>query len=280
METTNMETPQHSVLCVDDEPNVLQSLKRLLRKEKYRIMTAESGEAALKILEQHKVDLVISDQRMPGMNGTELLSRVKDLYPGILRIMLTGYTDVDSITDSINKGHIYKFFLKPWNDHNLKLEIRQALEQYELIKANKRLDQTVVQQNQQLKEINERLEAMVAERTMEIALKNQALEISHAVLEDLPIPIIGVDRDSMIVLTNKSAQRVFSPKKINVGGPIDDLFPEMIRRRAIEVAMNGRLFRTAAVDINDKSYEVQITPLSGRFKGHGVIISLFGIYEV
>lgn len=274
-----MEEPQHTVLCVDDEHNVLQSLKRLLRREKYHIKTADSGEAALQILEHHEVHLVISDQRMPGMNGTELLSRIKDLYPGILRIMLTGYTDVDSITDSINKGHIYKFFLKPWNDHNLKLEIRQALEQYELIKANKRLDETVVQQNQQLKEINERLEAMVDERTMEIVMKNQALEISHAVLEDLPMPIIGVDRDGMIVLTNKSAQKVFSPKKINVGGPLADLFPEMINQRVSEVATSGRKFRTAAVAINGKSYEVQIIPLSGRFKGHGVIISLLEIQK-
>jgi YesN/AraC family two-component response regulator len=268
------QAPRHTVLCVDDEHNVLHSLKRLLRKEAYRILTADSGETALKLLEQHQVHIVLSDQRMPGMNGTELLSRIKDLYPETLRIMLTGYTDVDSITESINKGHIYKFFLKPWNDHTLKLEIRQALEQYELIKANKRLDETVVQQNRQLKEINERLETMVEKRTMEIALKNQALEISQAVLEDLPTPIIGVDRGGMVVLTNKSAQSIFRPKKINVGGPLDDLFPDMIGQQVSEAVSSGRRVRTFAMSINDKAYEVQITPLSDRFKGHGVIISL------
>lgn len=271
------EALRHTVLCVDDEQNVLHSLKRMLRKEDYRVLTADSGKAALELLEQHQVHVVLSDQRMPEMSGTELLSRIKDLYPETLRIMLTGYTDVDSITDSINQGHIYKFFLKPWNDHNLKLEIRQAIEQYELIKANKRLDETVVLQNQQLKEINERLETMVEERTMEIALKNQALEISQAVLEDLPIPIIGVDREGMIVLTNNSAQIIFRPKIINVGGPLDDLFPEKIGQRVSEVASSGREFRIAPMSINAKRYEVQITPLSDRFKGHGAIISLFGI---
>jgi DNA-binding NtrC family response regulator len=84
--------------------------------------------------------MVISDQRMPKMSGTEFLAALKTKYPDVLRIILSGYTEVDSITESINKGHIYKFLSKPWNDHNLKLEIKQALEQYDLIQANKKLE--------------------------------------------------------------------------------------------------------------------------------------------
>ena len=135
-----MNENRHTVLCVDDEKNILRSLNRLLRKEDYRLLTASSGEEGLKVLEENDVHMVISDQRMPKMSGTEFLAALKTKYPDVLRIILSGYTEVDSITESINKGHIYKFLSKPWNDHNLKLEIKQALEQYDLIQANKKLE--------------------------------------------------------------------------------------------------------------------------------------------
>ena len=146
-----MNPEQHTVLCVDDEENILNSLKRLLRKESYKLMTARSGTEGLKLLEENDVNLVICDQRMPGMSGIDLMAQVNAEYPDVIRIVLTGYTDVDAITESINKGHIYKFLLKPWNDQNLKMEIRQALEQYELVQANKRLHEQVLEQNNELK---------------------------------------------------------------------------------------------------------------------------------
>ncbi len=112
---------QHTVLCVDDEENILNSLRRLLRNEGYRLLRAKSGDDGLKILKENDVHLVDSDQRMPEMSGTEFLARVWENYPDVIRIVLTGYTDVDSITESITKGQSYKFFLKPWNDQNLNL---------------------------------------------------------------------------------------------------------------------------------------------------------------
>ena len=148
---------QPCVLCVDDEENILNSLKRLLRKEDYRLLTASSGQAGLEVLRKNQVQVVMSDQRMAGMSGTEFLAKVKEKYPDVLRIILSGYTEVDAITESINKGNIYKFFLKPWNDHNLKLEIRQALDQYRLIQTNRQLDETVMLQNEELKRVIENL---------------------------------------------------------------------------------------------------------------------------
>ena len=120
-----MNTYPHSVLCVDDEKNILNSLRRLLRQENYNLLTASSGAEGLKLLEESHVQLVISDQRMPEMSGVDFLSQVRVKYPEIIRIILSGYTDVNSITDAINKGHIYKFLLKPWDEQNLLLEIRQ-----------------------------------------------------------------------------------------------------------------------------------------------------------
>ena len=177
-----MSDQEHAVLCVDDEENILRSLKRLLRNEGYRLLTASSGKEGLRILEENRVHLVISDQRMPGMNGAEFLAQVKERYPDTIRICLTGYTDVDSITESINKGHIYKFMLKPWNDQGLKLEIRQALDQYELSQTNMALNKELIEKNAELKRINENLEKMVQERTIDLELKNRALELSHAML--------------------------------------------------------------------------------------------------
>lgn len=270
----NMDESQHTILCVDDEQNILHALKRLLRRENYRVLTTSSGAEALEMLKRNDVHLVVSDQRMPDMSGTEFLSHVKDAYPHIIRIILTGYTEVDSITESINKGHIYKFFLKPWNDNSLKLEFRQALKQYDLILANKRLDDTIVQQNKQLKEINEHLETMVEERTMEIALKNQALEWSHAILEDLPLPIIGVDQEGMCVLINKMADNVFGHDMVSVGAPMKKRFPDTIKKAVSDVVGNGYDVNINSHTINSTTYNVHISPINGRLKGRGAIVSL------
>ena len=203
-----MESSEHTVLCVDDERNILNAIRRLVRKENYRLLTAGNGPEGLEVLSQNEVHVVISDQRMPGMNGTEFLKQVKELYPDIIRIILTGYTDVDSITEAINEGSVYKFFLKPWNDHNLKLEVRQALEQYDLVQTNKRLHEKVLAQNQELKDINESLEDTVVERTQSLEIQNRALQLSQAVLDDLSLPILGISNEMIIVLANKAARNL------------------------------------------------------------------------
>ena len=156
-----MDEYRHNILCVDDELNVLNALKRLLRKEDFKIFTAPSGKEGLAVLEREAIHLVICDQRMPEMNGIEFLSQVRERYPDIVRISLTGYTEVDAITESINRGNIYKFFLKPWNDQQLKLEIRQALEYYELSRDNRRLNAELREKKQALEGINANLEALV-----------------------------------------------------------------------------------------------------------------------
>lgn len=265
---------QHTILCLDDERNILQSLKRLLRKEGYNMLFASSGEEAFNLLAENDVHLVISDQRMPQMSGTEFLAKVKEKYPDVLRVILTGYTDVDSITESINKGHIYKFFLKPWNDNNLKLEIRQALDQYNLIKANRHLDETVVRQNQELQQINEKLEDIVEERTREIAMQNHALELSHCILENLPIAVLGVDNDGIIVLSNEMASSVVNGGRMKVSVPLDQYFePDVLEAvsRAIDTGqpVNHQCKTQQAVN-----YNAVIAPLSGKFKGKGVVMTL------
>lgn len=117
---------RQTLLLVDDESAILSALKRLLQRDGYRILTATSAREGFDLLSTHAVQVILSDQRMPEMNGTEFLSRVRDLYPDTIRIMLSGYADLSSVTDSINRGSIYKFLSKPWNDEALSAGVREA----------------------------------------------------------------------------------------------------------------------------------------------------------
>lgn len=120
------ETAVETLLIVDDEQNILNALRRLLRRESYRILLANSPAEAFELLAKNRVNVVISDQRMPEMNGTEFLARVKQLYPDTVRIVLSGYSDLQSLTEAINRGAIYRYLVKPWNDESLRAEIRAA----------------------------------------------------------------------------------------------------------------------------------------------------------
>jgi len=265
----------HTILCVDDEENILSSLKRLLRKEGYRLLTAPSGAEGLKLLEENSVHLVISDQRMPRMDGTQFLAKVKEGYPDAIRIILTGYTDVDSITESINKGHVYKFLLKPWNDQSLKLEIKQALEQYDLIQTNKTLHEKVLEQNEELKTMNENLEALVSERTKQLEIQNRTLEFSRAILQDLPLPIIGVSSDGMIAVINQEAQaQPFNGHAIEVGGEFAEYFPTDVQQNVAVALETNKTQSLEEYRLSDGVYNIDINPLSGRFCGRGVIMTL------
>ena len=116
-----------TVLLVDDEPSILSALNRLLRREGYRVLTAETGDAALGILARETVKVIVSDQRMPTMTGTDLLARVRTLYPETVRMVLSGHSEIQAVTDAINRGAVYKYLHKPWDDENLKSEVRAAL---------------------------------------------------------------------------------------------------------------------------------------------------------
>ena len=115
-----------TLLLVDDEPNILSALSRLLRREGYQILTAESPAIGFELLAKHPVEVVLCDQRMPGMSGSEFLGRVRQLYPDTVRLVLTGYTDIESVTEAINKGAVFKFLTKPWDDDELREQIRTA----------------------------------------------------------------------------------------------------------------------------------------------------------
>ena len=121
---------QYTLLLVDDEASILASLKRLLRRENFHILTASSAQEALSLLALHPVGVIITDQRMAGMSGTELLARVRTMHPQVVRMVLSGHTGLDLLTDAINRGEIYKFIAKPWNDAELIETIRDAFRHF------------------------------------------------------------------------------------------------------------------------------------------------------
>lgn len=272
---SDMDQQKHTILFVDDEENILKALKRLLRREGYRLLTATSGKEGLHLLRKYEVHLVVSDQRMPEMNGTDFLARIKEEFPDTIRIILTGYTEIDSITESINQGNIYKFFLKPWNDHSLKLELKKALEQYDLIHANKKLNAQVIARNLELKKINEDLESTVKERTRTLELQNSALELSRAVLEDIPMSVIGTAEDGTIALINQQSGKLrFENRNIMVGENISDYFSEKIVCLAEESLRANRRIVEKNYPINGRMFNLYLSPLSGRFAGKGTVMTL------
>ena len=129
----------YKILIVDDEPANLRLLERLFRRD-YSVLTALSGQEALRLLGQHDVALLVTDQRMPGMTGTELLKQIADTRPHMVRMILTGYTDVGALVEAINCGQVYRYVTKPWDNDDLRLTIARALEHYETNKSHHELE--------------------------------------------------------------------------------------------------------------------------------------------
>ena len=178
-QTTEVNSNVRTILCVDDEANILSALRRLLRPHGFQVIVAESGQAGLTVLEGTAVDLVISDMRMPEMDGSKFLEQVRNRWPETVRLLLTGYADVSSIVEAINRGEIYRYITKPWDDHDLVLIVQQALERKALEREKRKLEEQVLLQNDELKALNSSLEAKVQERTHELQAANGKLKKSY-----------------------------------------------------------------------------------------------------
>lgn len=175
--------PAPTLLFVDDEASILSSLKRLFRPHGYHIFTAESGAQALEVMQREKIDLVISDMRMPQMTGAQFLQQVYQRWPDCIRILLTGYAEIADTIDAINEGHIYRYISKPWEDNDIVLSIQHALRQKQLEQANQGLEELTRKQNEELKDLNANLEQKVKSRTEELRQTMGFLEIAHEKLK-------------------------------------------------------------------------------------------------
>lgn len=189
---------EKSLLLVDDEKNILRSLRRLLRSDGYTIHTASSGKEGLEILKEHKICVILSDMRMPEMSGAEFLAKVKEQYPKVVRLMLSGYTDINSVTDAVNQGAIFKFLTKPWEDDEIKLCINEAFSQYQknygdtdFEPRSEKDSSDLISKPNKINQINERVNC-------------------ESVLEQLPVAVIVIDNTGNIQFINDCAQRLLS----------------------------------------------------------------------
>lgn len=171
--------PNAQLLLVDDEENILRSLQRVLRKEPYELTTATSGDQAIGLMEQQRFDLVISDARMPGMDGPTLLAAIKKKDPWCIRILLTGYADIESTVKAINDGQIYRYISKPWDDDELRLILRQALAFQQSERRRLALEKLTRKQNRELQDLNKTLEQKVRDRTEELRETADMLDLAY-----------------------------------------------------------------------------------------------------
>ena len=188
---TTAKAPQRGILLVDDEVMVLKTLARLLRSEPYTVFTAESADEAVGVLANESIQVVVSDQHMPGKSGVQLLKRVRELYPDVVRIMLTGYTEMNIAVDAINQGEVYRLMTKPWNDQDMRATVRHALDTWEMRREIERLNQVTQEQNAILEELNRHLELTVQDRTKELAEKHA--ELRHAYVSTVAALAEAVD---------------------------------------------------------------------------------------
>jgi EAL domain-containing protein (putative c-di-GMP-specific phosphodiesterase class I)/CheY-like chemotaxis protein len=262
------------LLLVDDEPNILSALKRLLRSDQYQIYSAGDGPQGLAVLAEHPVDVIVSDQRMPGMLGADFLRKARELAPDTIRIMLSGYTELQSVTDAVNEGAIYKFLTKPWDDEQLRGHIADAFRVKEIADDNLRLHLEVRSANQELAAANRRMEQLLQEKQRQISRDEISLNVARDLLEQLPLPVIGMDDTGMIAFINGAAQHVFRHGGSLLGNQASSVLPELFADNAATAtdAAAGRPSQQYAA-IGGQRYAVTIYPMGAHSASRGSLIT-------
>ena len=262
--------------CVDDEPNILTALRRLFRPAGYRVLVANSGAEGLQMLEREPVDLVISDMRMPEMDGARFLALVRERWPEVIRILLTGYADIASTIEAINKGQIYRYIAKPWDGADMLPAVKQALERKQLEREKARLEALTRRQNEELvgltaelKTLNASLEQKVKDRTAELEQVNSFLNLTN-------------DKLKQNFLTSiKMFSNLIEIREDNVAGHsrrVADLGRRLARRLGLEgkaaqdVFVAGLLHDVGKIGFRDVMLAKPVSQLSadelGRYRKH------------
>jgi EAL domain-containing protein (putative c-di-GMP-specific phosphodiesterase class I)/CheY-like chemotaxis protein len=256
------------LLLVDDEANILSALKRLLRPDGYHILSADCGEQALEMLAQQPVDVIISDQRMPGLSGADFLRRARILRPDTIRIMLSGYTELQSVTEAVNEGAIYKFLTKPWNDVQLRAHLADAFRLKEIADDNARLNMEVRSANHELAGANRRMEQLLHQMQRQIDRDEISLGIAREVLQQLPLAVIGLDDDGMIAFINGAAGRLFAHSGALLGNQARAVLPQLFDSATAPPAAGRQ------VDIAGRRYAVHGYAMGRHSASRGSLLTL------
>jgi diguanylate cyclase (GGDEF)-like protein/PAS domain S-box-containing protein len=263
-----LQKPQRTLLLVDDEPNIVSTLKRLFRNDGHLILTASSGPEGLEVLARHKVDVIISDQRMPGMTGVEFLRAAKVNYPNTIRIVLSGYTELQAVTDAINEGAIYRFLTKPWEDDQLREHIHRAFEYKELLDENQNLDLKIRATNRELVAANRQLGDVLQRKSVQMERDETSLAITREALRNIALPLLGVDDAGLIAFANPAAEALFRAEIALMGAELAYALPavDAVVAGAVEGCHN-------ALQINDISYQVKWSAMGVNSRSRGKLIT-------
>ena len=267
---------QINILCVDDEVNILSSLKRMLSLAGYEVLTANSGDEGLKILQDSPVDIIISDMRMPGMNGVQFLQKAKEIKPNAIKILLTGNADFNDAISAINDGGIFRYLNKPWNDRDFLETIRSSIEVISLRIENQNLLDLTIKQNHDLNDLVLNLESKVIERTTDITNANLKL------------------RDSYISSIKAFANLIdLRQKKLfNHSKQVADLSLKLAKKMQLsekdsqDIFIAGLLHDIGKIGLNDRVLSTKITDLPysdlDEYKEHPIVgsLCLFGLEDL
>ena len=260
---------EHTILCVDDEPNVLRALRRLLRREGYQIVTTTDGREALEVIKREEISL----QKVPDLDSVGVVEQAKETAPDMIRIVISSYAPAAKIIDAINQGEIHRFVTKPWDDQELKLIVKEALERYDLIQERRNLIDTIAEQNRELQEMNKRLAQRHEERVQDLTLTQQ-------ILVELPVPIIGTDPDGIIAFVNHAAQGLFGWEEYSMFElPIAEaLSPELVKFFE-DCRKQGSLNARIDFTIEGDPFRIQCQPLESQHGLRGYLLTFHESFQ-
>ena len=246
-----------TVLFVDDETEIRNSIKRLLRKEPYEVIFASGADEALKILETGDVHLILTDQKMPGTSGVELLSTVKKRWPEIIRLLISGYIETELLMDAVNKGEIYRFITKPWNAENLKKFISEGLAHYDVLEQNRKMMSEVIQNGGFL--------------STEGSERGTSVNCSEEFIDELNNGVLVLDDNLDIVKFNSKAEMLLGNDSISAGENISTvLSPEIMN--FVNKVFNELDGQAAGIyDINGRDVTLRIRSLRSEDTEKGII---------
>lgn len=259
------------LLIVDDEKNIINALKRLFWDAEFEIAAVSSAEQALEVIQQHRVQVLLSDYKMPGMTGIELIQQVKRQDSRVICMLLTGYSEVadidTSLKDLMNKG-VSKLIEKPWKDSDIK---RNILEAFDLYDINRVQQSELTALNQQ----KEQLEAELEQTSQVLSFSEQALKLSQQILDCLPTPIVCFDQDGLIVLANQNANRLLGVEGHLLGLYVQDIVHASLSRTLdhyLAKAQSSHLCQ--AIEIKEDDYLLTCTCLNNESSMQGFVLAL------
>jgi diguanylate cyclase (GGDEF)-like protein len=264
-----------TLLLVDDEENILSSLRRLLRRDGYQIVCARSATEGLQRLAESQVDVILSDQRMPGMTGVEFLRCAKDLYPDTVRMVLSGFTDLQSVIDAVNEGAIYKFLTKPWDDERIRAHISEAFRQKEMADENRRLAREIEEANGSLEQLNQELHKSLEQQSNDSNILQRSADSAREILDGLPAAIIGVDAQGLITFVSSGTFELLPQLPSAFGRPAANALPPALMRLLREEDRSAR-----RVEFGDRRFHAMVKTLRASETVRGRLLVLFPVESI